>query len=62
MTFAIPNSKTVEFINKYLDFFVDLVLQEYEFQKYPAKDLAIAIIIAAWKGSKIYPIWNPELE
>ena len=47
MTFALPNSKTVEFINKYLDFFVDLVLQEYEFQKYKSKDLAVAIIMAA---------------
>lgn len=45
-----PSRKTIEYVKKYCEFFVDLCLQEYEFQKFTSSDLATAIIICARKG------------
>ncbi len=57
-----PTSKTLEYIQKYSDFFVDLCLQEYDFQKYSSHEMAVAIILCARKCVRMSPVWNPELE
>jgi len=57
-----PSAKTLEYIQKYCEFFVDLCLQEYEFQKFKSVNMAVAIILCARRGVKITPIWNPEFE
>ena len=57
-----PSVKTLEYIQKYCEFFVDLCLQEYEFQKFKSIDMAVAIILCARKGVRISPVWSPEFE
>jgi len=55
-----PTLKTVKYVKKYCEFFVDLWLQEQNFQKYSCIVLAIAIILAARKAVNIEPVWNEE--
>jgi hypothetical protein len=56
-----PNTKTIHYVKKYCEFFCDLCLQEYEFQKFESEILAIAILLCARKGVKVSPVWNPEI-
>ena len=56
-----PTTKTLHYTKKYCEFFADLCLQEYEFQKYDSETLAVSIILCARKGVKISPVWNAEL-
>jgi hypothetical protein len=55
-------SKVPRYVNKYLQFFSDLCLQEYSFQKYRTSLLASAIIAASRRALYIKPLWCPELE
>ena len=57
-----PSSKTADYARKYTEFFADLALQEYEFQKYNPHEIAVGIIVCARKCAKITPVWNAELE
>lgn len=52
----------VRYVRKYAEFFADLCLQEYEFQKYSAGLLACACIAAARTVLKVEPAWSAELE
>ena len=57
----IPGQKTLEYLWKYCEFFIDLCLQEYDFQRYESQTIAVAVIMCAWKGIRVVPLWNPEL-
>ena len=46
----IPNQKTLEYLRKYCEFFIDLCLQEYDFQRYESQTIAVAVIMSARKG------------
>jgi hypothetical protein len=59
---TLPSSRNIEIIYKYLEFFADLVIQEYDFLKFKSHELSVAIILAARKGAKFVPVWNPALE
>lgn len=54
--------KTLRYLRKYAEFFVDLSLQSYEFNEYQAHVLACASIAGARKAVGIWPLWNEELE
>ena len=55
------DGKLLRFLRKYSEFFVDLALQEYIFNKYSSHILACAAIAGARKAIGITPIWNEEL-
>ena len=48
-------------IKKYADFFCNLTLQEYSFQKYLPSVLAAAILMASRVALQLQPRWRPEL-
>jgi hypothetical protein len=52
----------LKYVRKYADFFAELCLQEYAFQKFHPSVLAAAVVAAARRAVKIDPIWNGELE
>lgn len=54
--------KIPKYIKKYADFFCNLTLQEYSFQKYLPSHLAAAILLASRVALQITPRWRPELE
>jgi len=53
---------SIKYVRKYADFFAELCLQEYAFQRFLPSVLAAAVVAAARRAVKIDPIWNPELE
>lgn len=53
--------KIPKYVKKYADFFCNLTLQEYAFQKYLPSHLAAAIILASRVALQLEPRWNPEL-
>ena len=53
--------KIPKYIKKYADFFCNLTLQEYSFQRYLPSELAAAIILASRVALQIEPRWRPEL-
>lgn len=55
-----PSLKDVQFVRKFAEFFVDLWLQEYEFQKYDSHTLAWAIIWASRRSVLFKKTWNNE--
>ncbi len=55
-------SAVVRYVRKYAEFFADLCLQEYDFQKYSSGLLACACIAAARVVLKVEPAWSGELE
>lgn len=57
-----PNLKVVQYVRKYAEFFVDLCLQEYEFQKFDSHTLACAIVLASRRAVQFKRSWNEEFE
>ena len=57
-----PSLKIVQYVRKYAEFFVDLWLQEYEFQKFESHTLAWAIVLASRRAVHFKKTWNPEFE
>ncbi|CAG9318707.1 CCNJL_2 [Blepharisma stoltei] len=56
------NEKTVKYVNRYADFFVEMCLQEYELTQYTPENIACACIAAARKAVDIRCVWPLELE
>ena len=57
-----PSIKVVQYVRKFAEFFVDLCLQEYDFQKYDSHTLACSIILAARRAVHFKKTWNEEFE
>ena len=53
-------AKTAHCIKGYAEFFIDLCLQEYEFQKFDSHTLACAVILAARRIVHMKRTWNDE--
>lgn len=53
--------KIPKYVKKYADFFCNLTLQEYSFQKYLPSVLAAAILMASRVALQLKPRWRPEL-
>lgn len=53
--------KVPGYLKRYVEFFADLCLQDYSFQKYSPSLMAAAIVMASRKALSIGPIWRPEL-
>lgn len=53
--------KIPKYVKKYADFFCNLTLQEYSFQKYLPSMLAAAILMASRVALQLQPRWRPEL-
>jgi len=53
--------KIPKYVKKYADFFCNLTLQEYSFQKYLPSVLAAAILMASRVALQLQPRWRPEL-
>jgi hypothetical protein len=48
-------------VKKYADFFAELCLQDYAFQRFLPSTLAAGVVACARRAVKIEPIWNAEL-
>ena len=57
-----PSLKIVQYVRKYAEFFVDLWLQEYEFQRYDSHTMAWAIVLASRRAVHFRKVWNEEFE
>ena len=53
--------KVLKYVKRYIDFFADLCLQDYSFQKHSPSLMAAAIIMASRKALSIRPLWRSEL-
>lgn len=53
--------KIPKYIKKYAEFFCNLTLQNYSFQKYDPTLLASAIVMASRVALNVEPKWRPEL-
>lgn len=53
--------KVPRYVKKYVEFFADLTLQEYAFQRYLPSKLAAAIVAASRRALSIRPLWNKAL-
>ncbi len=53
--------KIPKYVKKYAEFFCNLTLQEYSFQKYDPSHLAAAITMASRVALHLEPRWRPEL-
>ncbi|TMW55096.1 hypothetical protein Poli38472_013858 [Pythium oligandrum] len=53
--------EALEYYKKYADFFVDLCLQEYQFQAYRPSLVAASILAASRKALGMTPLWREEL-
>ncbi|GMI14895.1 hypothetical protein TrLO_g7345 [Triparma laevis f. longispina] len=53
--------KIPKYVKKYAEFFCNLTLQEYTFQKYEPSHLASAIIMASRVALNLEPKWRPDL-
>lgn len=53
--------KVPRYVQKYVEFFADLTLQEYEFKEYCPSLLAAAIVAASRRALSIRPLWNDQL-
>jgi hypothetical protein len=53
--------KIPKYVKKYADFFCNLTLQEYSFQKYLPSLVAAAVILASRVALQLEPRWRPEL-
>lgn len=54
--------KLLRYLRKYAEFFVDMSVQNYDFNAYQANVIACASICAARKAVGLLPLWTPELE
>lgn len=53
--------KIPKYVKKYADFFCNLTLQEYSFQRYLPSRLSAAILLASRVALQLEPRWRPEL-
>ncbi|TYZ61669.1 hypothetical protein PybrP1_010668 [[Pythium] brassicae (nom. inval.)] len=53
--------EALEYYHKYNEFFVDLCLQEYQFQAYRPSLVAAAILAVSRKALGMAPLWREEL-
>ena len=53
--------KVPKYMKRYIEFFADLCLQDYAFQRFSPSMMAGAIIIASRKALGIRPLWRNEL-
>jgi hypothetical protein len=53
--------KIPKYMKKYVEFFCNLCLQEYQFQQYLPTKLAAAVVLASRVALNIEPRWRPEL-
>ena len=53
--------KIPRYIKKYADFFCNLTMQEYQFQKYLPSQLAAAVLMASREALSVAPLWRPEM-
>ena len=53
--------KIPRYVKKYADFFCNLTMQEYSFQKYLPSQLAAAILMASREALSVAPRWRPEM-
>lgn len=53
--------KIPKYIRKYVEFFCNLALQDYEFQQYLPTQLAAAVLLASRVALEVEPRWRPEL-
>lgn len=53
--------KIPKYVKKYADFFCNLTLQEYTFQRYLPTHLSAAILLASRVALQLEPRWRPEL-
>lgn len=53
--------KIPRYVKKYAEFFCNLTLQEYAFQRYLPTHLAAAILLASRVALQLEPRWRPEL-
>lgn len=53
--------KIPKYVKKYAEFFCNLTLQEYGFQKYDPTHLAASILMASRVALNLEPRWRPEL-
>ena len=48
-------------MKRYIEFFADLCLQDYTFQRFSPSMMAAAIVMASRKALAIRPLWRDEL-
>lgn len=53
--------KIPRYVKKYADFFCNLTLQDYSFQRYLPTQLSAAILLASRVALQLEPRWRPEL-
>jgi len=53
--------KIPKYVRKYVEFFCNLTLQDYQFQRYHSTHLAAAIVLATRVALQLEPRWRPEL-
>lgn len=53
--------KIPRYVKKYAEFFCNLTLQEYSFQRYLPTELAAAVLLASRVALQLEPRWRPEL-
>ena len=53
--------KIPRYVRKYADFFCNLTMQEYAFQKYLPSQLAAAVLMASREALSVAPLWRPEM-
>lgn len=61
-TASVSLKKITRYLQRYAEFFAEMALQEYEFQKYPSSVVAASIVVASRKVINIVPSWRPEME
>lgn len=55
-----PTQKVVQYVRKFAEFFVDMCLQEYDFQKYDSHTIACSIILASRRAVHFKKTWHDE--
>ena len=53
--------KVPKYMKRYVEFFADLCLQDYAFQRFSPSMMAAAIVMASRKALGIQPLWREEL-
>ncbi|CDW90558.1 n-terminal domain containing protein [Stylonychia lemnae] len=56
------NSKTLQNLRKYAEFFADLSTHLYELKKYKCSQVGLACVVCARKMVNIIPVWNQNLK
>jgi hypothetical protein len=54
--------KVPKYMKRYIEFFADLCLQDYAFQRFSPSMMAAAIVMASRKALGIQPLWRRELD